>query len=541
MTHEQRPAQLVDRLRNNLHTLGIAANDDDVNGMIDKGFLARVQAFERSLAAVPNDALPDMHGGSAPPTNEAPLAQPYAAYSHSDETDDSVPFVSLRGAAALLQRGQVSPMELTERALSHINAHNDSLNVFQQIFADAALSEARRATYSPRPDLDEKPLWGVPVAVKDLVAVKGIVQSAGSKILAEQVATADATATARLRAAGAIIIGKTRMSEFAYSPGSNNGHYGPTANPWNTAHDSGGSSSGSAVAVASGMAYAALGSDTGGSIRIPASLCGVVGLKPTFGRCSLHGVTPLSWSLDHMGPLTRSVEDAALLLSILSGDDGHDGRTRNVPQFAPQTLHSDVRGLRIGVLTDDGGAAALATDATLATWRTALDALAAQGAQLIPIAMREIEPLRWASGAILALEAATYHLPWLQTRLDEYGDFMRQRILSSFAYAPDAYLRAQQARAQLRARCAAVFEQVDLISTPSQPDTAPRLGVPASVMLTNPFNVLGWPAISVPAGLAENGLPVGLQLVGKPWDEATVLRAALALEQALALSLQPPI
>ncbi|MGI8552237.1 MAG: amidase, partial [Dehalococcoidia bacterium] len=336
-------------------------------------------------------------------------------------------------------------------------------------------------------------------------------------------------AVERLRAAGAVIVGKTRMSEFAYSPGSNNVHYGPTRNPWNMEHDTGGSSSGSGASVAAGLVFAALGSDTGGSIRIPASLCGLVGLKPNYGRVSLYGAVTLSWSLDHLGPLTRSVADAAIMLAALEGYDSRDIRTRpSTP--VDVNLDEGVRGLRIGVLGDDGSGMPLATPETLAAWRAGLDALKRQGAELVPIDLPETQALRIVSGVILVQEATAYHERSLRERPHDYGEFARQRLLAAYAYGPGAFVRAQQARRVLRRRFDAIFDQVDLLSTPTMPAGAPPLGVPAPVTFTNPFNALGWPAITVPVGLTSDRLPLGLQLAGKPWDDAIVLRAAHIVE-----------
>ena len=284
------------------------------------------------------------------------------------------------------------------------------------------------------------------------------------------------------------------------------------------------------------MVYAALGSDTGGSIRIPASFCGIVGLKPTFGRVSLHGVAPLSWSLDHLGPMTRSVADAALLLGVLAGRDSRDPRTRaaaSVPALAG--LDMGGRGMRVGVLGDDGSGGPLGSDAALAGWRAGLAALENSGAELVQIDLPELEDLRLLNSAILAMEASSYHLPNLRDRLGDYGEFMRQRILAAFAYAPGAFVRAQQARAVLRRRSTAIFQRVDLLSTPTQPDVAPPLDTIGWTTFTGPFNALGWPAITVPAGLSPDGLPLGIQLVGKPWDEATVLRAARVVEMSIRL------
>jgi Asp-tRNA(Asn)/Glu-tRNA(Gln) amidotransferase A subunit family amidase len=394
---------------------------------------------------------------------------------------------------------------------------------------DRALEQAAAVEDAGRGGTD-LPLAGVTVAVKGNIDVAGLRTTAGCPAYGA-VPAQSAAAVRRLEAAGAVIVGKTRLSEFAYSPGSNNAHYGPTHNPRHPERDTGGSSSGSAAAVGAELVYAAIGSDTGGSIRIPASLCGIVGLKPTFGRISLYGVLPLAWSLDHLGPLTRSVADAALLLEALAGYDARDPRTRqNVRPPTPADLDAGVRGLRIGVLGDDGSGGRLGSDAAITAWRQGLAALEQGGAELVHVDLPELEPLRLLNSAILAMEASAYHLPHLRARLDDYGEFMRQRILAAFAYDPRAFVRAQQARAVLRRRCDAIFERIDLLSTPSQPDVAPPLGALGSITFTAPFNILGWPAISVPAGTSADGLPFGLQLVGKPWDEATVLRAARVVE-----------
>ncbi|HTE84766.1 MAG TPA: amidase, partial [Dehalococcoidia bacterium] len=373
------------------------------------------------------------------------------------------------------------------------------------------------------------PLHGIPVAVKDLLAMSGTVTTAGSKILSAWQSNFDSAGVERLKAAGAIIVGKTRMPEFAYSPGSNNPHYGPTANPWNLEHDTGGSSSGSAAAVADGLVFAALGSDTGGSIRIPASLCGLVGLKPTFGRLSLHGAVSLAWSLDHLGPLARSVADATLLLEALDGYDRRDARTRqlNAPSLG---IERGVRGVRIGVLENDGTGIPLGNADALAAWRAGLATLERNGASLVKVDLPEMRDLRVVNGAIIGVEAGAYHEAWLRERLHDYGEFARQRLLTSYAYGPGALIRAQQARAEIRRSFDAIFERVDLLSTPTMPYGAPALGTPGATVFTSPFNALGWPAISVPAGLTADRLPLGLQLTGRPWDEATVLRAAYAIE-----------
>ncbi|MGN6699400.1 MAG: amidase, partial [Thermomicrobiales bacterium] len=343
----------------------------------------------------------------------------------------------------------------------------------------------------------------------------------------------DATAVRRLQDAGAIIVGKTRMSEFAYSPGSNNAFYGPTHNPWNLDRDTGGSSSGSGAAVAAGLAYAALGSDTGGYIRIPNALCGLVGLKPTIGRVSLAGGVTLSWSLDHHGPMTRTVRDAALVLNVLAGHDPRDARTRPglTPDFTAG-LEDGVRGVRVGAIHDDGSPLGASDPAAVAAWEDGLRALRDAGATVEAIDLPELEDLRVAGSTIINLEALAYHEPTLRERPDDLGEFLHDRLRVAYAYSPVAYVQAQQARAVLRARCDQLFERFDYLSTPGMSYGAPPLGEPrANTRYSHPFNGLGWPAIVVPTGLTSDGLPLATQLVGRPWDEVGVLRAARAIEQ----------
>jgi aspartyl-tRNA(Asn)/glutamyl-tRNA(Gln) amidotransferase subunit A len=529
MTVNRVPDHVIDRLRSNLRAAGVQAAEADIEGIIAKGFLTRLVDFEQLLERFPSDGLPDYLGAWQPPTAPAPAGA------------GSLPATSPIGAiAARLRAREISPVELTEQALARIADRDPQLNAFQLVLADQARAAARQAEQEIAAGHYRGPLHGVPVAVKDLLAMAGTRTTAGSKIYADRVTDFDAAAVERLAAAGAVIVGKTRLSEFAYSPGSNNAHYGSTRNPWNLERDTGGSSSGSGSAVAAELVYAAIGSDTGGSIRIPASLCGIVGLKPTFGRISLYGVAPLSWSLDHLGPMVRSVADAALLLELLAGPDPRDARTRTGSEFAiPADLDSGARGLRVGVLGDDGTGGSLGSEAALDAWRAGFAALERAGAELIPVDVPQLEALRLVNGAILAVEASAFHLPHLRTRLDDYGEFMRQRIIAAFAYDTRALARAQQARAELRRQCSELFKRIDLLSTPAQPGGAPPLGNIGSLIFTGPFNALGWPAISVPVGLTDDGLPLGLQLAGKPWDDATVLRAARAVEAGITMPALP--
>lgn len=518
---------LRDRLRANLRAADITISDADLAGIEAKGFLSRLADFERYVAATPSETLPDYLDAASLPFAAPSGAPTVLPTSHAPG--------SLLAAAAAIRDGSTSPTALLATALARIQARDPELNAFQLVTAEAALAAAQQAEAELAAGPDRGPLHGIPLAIKDLFDVTGLPSAAGSKIRADVIATHDATIVERLRAAGAVIIGKTRMSEFAFSPGSNNAHYGPTANPFDPSRDTGGSSSGSAAAVADGMALGALGTDTGCSIRIPAAFCGLVGLKPTWGRVSLAGALTLSWSLDHGGPLTRTVADAAAMLSVIGGPDPRDGRTlRGAPALALGDLTAGVKGLRVGLLRSDGSGNPMAEAPQLAAVRQVAAGLAAAGAEVSEVDLPQLDALRVVGGAILSMEAAAFHRPWLQTRLDDYGEFMRQRVLAAFIYEAGTFVRAQQARATLRRAAAAIWEQVDLLVGPIHPGPIPALGVPASNGLAIPFNCLGWPALSLPAGRDAAGLPLAAQLVAPPWDEATLLRAAYAAEQALA-------
>lgn len=534
MTVETGQDAIVARLRANLAAAGIKITDDDIDGMVDKGFLRAVLAYENVLERTPVDVIPDYlaawgrtstdHGQTTPSNGMGGL--------RAEHREDRVGYPSLAETAARVATREVSPVELTQAALERIAERDPLLNAFQVVLPDSALEAARAAEREILAGDYRGPLHGIPLAVKDLFAMTGTRTTAGSKVFADLETDFDAAVVERIRAAGSVIVGKTRMSEFAYSPGSNNAHYGWTHNPWNLDHDTGGSSSGSGAAVADGLVFGALGSDTGGSIRMPAALCGIVGHKPTFGLCSLYGAATLSWSLDHPGPMTRTVEDTAIMLNVLAGYDPRDPRTRQGPVDDYRAgLDAGVAGLRIGVLGEDGTNHQLATDEAMAAWQGGLDALAANGAELIQIDIPEMHDLRALNGGLIAMEAAAFHQPMLAQRLDDFGEFMRHRILAAYAYGPLSFVRGQQARAVIRRRLDPIFEQVDLLSTPMMPYSAPLLGDPGrNTWFSGPFNTLGWPAISVPVGLGEGRLPLALQLIGRPWDDATVLRAAAVVE-----------
>jgi Asp-tRNA(Asn)/Glu-tRNA(Gln) amidotransferase A subunit family amidase len=438
----------------------------------------------------------------------------------------------LHEVAPLVQRREVSPVELTTLSLEAIEQTNPSQNSFRLVMAERAIQAARSAETEITGGNYRGPLHGMPIAVKDLMDIAGETTAAGSKVLADRVATEDSEAVRLLRDAGAVITGKTSMPEFAFSPGSNNQHYGPVPNPWNTERDSGGSSSGSGAAVASGLIYGATGSDTGGSIRMPATLCGIVGLKPTFGRVSARGAVTLSWSLDHIGPMTRTVRDAAIMLDALAGYDAGDARTRRVPAGGyADSVDGGVNGLRVALISDDGGGT-MGTPAVLDGLAAGVATLEAAGASVEQVVVPEMAEFSALYGALLVIEAAAYYEPFLCERPDDLGEFARDRLLLAYAYSPAFFVQGSQARAVLRRRIEERLAGYDLVAVPGMPHEAPPLGVvQQNTRYTGPFNALGWPAIVVPVDLGAGNLPVAIQIAARPWQEPLVLRAARVVER----------
>ncbi len=390
------------------------------------------------------------------------------------------------------------------------------------------------------------PLHGVPIGLKDLVDTRGVRTTGGSRILADRVPDKDATVTTRLTAAGAIVLGKLNMHEFAYGPEGLNEHYGQTRNPWDAAvaRVPGGSSSGSGAAVAAGLVPAALGSDTGGSIRIPASLCGITGIKPTYGRVSRAGVLPLSWSMDHVGPMARSAADCALVLGAMAGYDPADPTTTvlPVPDYAG-ALGRDVKGLRIGLLR--GAFAEGLVPELRAALDTAVRQLQGLGAIVDEVTLAHMADVPAASFAVIAPEALAYHAHWMRTRPQDYQRDVRERLFSGAFVSGVHYLRGQRIRALVRAEVDAALTHRDVLLAPSTPiGTTPlgerettidgaRVDVRGTLLrFTRPFNFSGHPACSVPCGVTADGFPLGMQIVGRPFDEVTVLRLADAWQRA---------
>jgi len=461
--------------------------------------------------------------------------------------------ITLAELAALLRDKQISPVEVTQACLERIEALDESLNAYITVTADQALAEARRCEEEILRGNYRGPLHGVPIALKDLYDTAGVPTTAASRIYARRVPDEDATSVARLRAAGAVILGKTNLHEFAYGVTTDSSFFGPTRNPWDQARVPGGSSGGSGAAVAVGLCVAATGSDTGGSIRIPAALCGIVGLKPTYGRISCHGLLPLSWTLDHPGPMARSVYGTAAMLTAMAGYDPRDPASADVPvpdyttaleEGVAGPVLSSSKGLRIGL--DPQWALTGIHEEVRAAFEQALTVLEELGAEIVEVSVPRVEEGMEAALTILMAEATAIHEEFLRTRPDEYQPDVRARLEKGFDITGLDYARARRSSELLRRDFAALFQKIDLLATPMCGITAPKIGqrevtvdgetVPVMAPLTRytrVFNLTGLPAISVPCGFSSEGLPIGLQLVGRAWDEATVLRAAYAYEKQL--------
>jgi aspartyl-tRNA(Asn)/glutamyl-tRNA(Gln) amidotransferase subunit A len=395
-------------------------------------------------------------------------------------------------------------------------------------------------------------LAGVPFAVKDLFDVAGVPTTFGAKVFADRVAKSDAAAVKRLVDAGAVCLGKLNLHECAFGFTGENRTFGDTRNPWDPSRIAGGSSSGSAVAVALGICPITLGSDTGGSIRMPAALCGLTGLKPTYGRVSRAGGLPLSWTMDHVGPITRSAAEAALVLKLLAGSDAADetASRRPVPDY-PAELSARIRGLRVGVMhrwffeaLDPQVAAAVGLG---------LEKLLGMGARQVEVDLPLLEEVLGAHRAIIFPEASAFHRPWLAGRAQDYAADIRQLLLAGLFMPAVDYLAALQARRMIRREWAKVFEKIDVLITPTTPVTATKFGeqttdvpggpkplVRAYLDLTLPFNLTGYPAITIPCGFSKSGMPIGMQLVGRPFTESVLLRAAHQYQQETDWHLRKP-
>ncbi|HLG50428.1 MAG TPA: amidase [Chloroflexota bacterium] len=467
-------------------------------------------------------------------------------------TADELAFATIAELAPRLRRRELSPVELVDTVLDRIARLDPLLNAFITVTDEEARRAAQQAEEEILHGTYRGPLHGIPISLKDLYLTAGVRTTGGSRILADYIPREDATVTRRLREAGAILIGKTNLHEFAYGTTTINPHFGTTRNPWNLDRITAGSSGGSAAAVAAGLGVASMGSETGWSIRRPAAFCGVVGLKPTYGRVSRYGMLPAAWSLDHAGPLTRSVSDAALVLSAIAGPDPRDPATatRPVPDFSAD-LAGGIRGLRIG-LPIHHYAGSLDPAVELAI-EQAVKVFSALGAVVREISLPRARYAGIASSVIMSAEVTAAHERWLRERPADYGSDVRERIEAGLAISAGDYLRAQRLRRWIAEEMAEVLHTVDVLVCPTTPQVATPIagGVaalhdPPPTVAEGPFNLLrlfaliGTPAISVPCGFSDDGLPVGLTVAGRAFDEATVLRVAWAYEQATGWGKQRP-
>ncbi|MDT7583888.1 MAG: aspartyl-tRNA(Asn)/glutamyl-tRNA(Gln) amidotransferase subunit [Pseudonocardiales bacterium] len=451
--------------------------------------------------------------------------------------DTLLPTVS--EAATAIRAGTLSPVELTQAVLARIERYDPRLESYVEVYAEEALAQAREVEAAVSRGDRVGLLPGVPLALKDLYDVAGKPTLCGSAVRAGHLAAEDSAVTGLLRAAGAVLVGKTVTHEFAFGVVS-----APTRNPWNLDTIPGGSSGGSAAAVAAGLCLAAMGSDTGGSIRIPAGLTGLVGLKPTFGRVSKRGVAPLSWSLDHTGPITRTVRDAALVFQSITGFDPADPDSVDEPVTNVLAgLDSGIDGLRVGVPANHffDGLMPEVGDAVQA----ALDVLVSAGARLVQVTVPDVEISSEVITTIVGVEAALIHQQEMAARPHDYTEDTRTRLIAGAAIPGTAYVDALHRRRRIVAGFRSALSEVDILATPTLPVTAPPYGsVPGEVMptlsrLTAPLNAAGLPGLAVPCGFAE-GLPISMQLIGRPFDEATILRAGEAYQQRTDWHTQQP-
>ena len=477
-----------------------------------------------------------MHGKGGLERKNRSWCTKFLKFDEMSAADFDLAYASITELAPRLAAGEISPVDLVEVALARIEQYDD-LNAFITVTGDAARKNARSAELEIRRGAYRGPLHGIPIAVKDLFATHGERTTFGSPLFSQWVPDYDATVVTRLRQAGAIIVGKTNLDELAFGSTTSNRHFGATRNPWNRSYHAGGSSGGSAVAVASGQAVGALGSDTGVSIRQPAASCGIVGLKPTFGLVSKFGALPLSWSLDHVGPMARTVGDTATMLQVLAGFDERDpSSARSDPQDYVSSLDGDVRGSRIGVARpfffDDCDAE------VVAAVEAALRVFDDMGAVVEEIALPDMDAAIASASVMTGAEAAAYHAGNLRERPDAYGPEVKAWLETGVLYSAVDYLQAQRLRHRLIRETNRLLAGFDAIVMPTSPVPPTPLDdePPGHGMLrwrnTGPFIILSLPAISIPCGFTSGGLPIGLQIVGHMFNEAGLLRLARAFERA---------
>ena len=449
--------------------------------------------------------------------------------------------MTIREAGQALRARHTTVAEIVNVAISRIDRLNGALRAFITPTAEYARQRAELLDAELAAGRDRGALHGIPIAVKDLFLTRGVRTTCGSLVYENYVPAHNATVIERLEAAGAVMLGKLNMHELAYGITSANPHFGAVCNPWDTERSPGGSSGGSGAAVAANFVYGALGSDTGGSIRIPASFCGTVGLKPTYGRVSRYGALPLAYTLDHVGPLARTVRDTALMLNYIAGHDKRDPSSSRYPvvDYVPDDDCS-IRGLRIG-FPENFFFEELDPDVESAV-RGALARAAALGAEVKPVWMPDMEAVNAVARMILLAEASAVLEPHLE-HPQRFGADVRALLDQGRLIPATDYINAQRLRRKMRRDFARVWSEVDVLVSPTTPNTAPRIGEMAvrlggrdedvrlaTTRLVRSFNLLGCPALSIPCGLSGAGLPIGLQIAGPPYEDALVLRVGAALE-----------
>ncbi len=453
-------------------------------------------------------------------------------------SNDDLTRLTLADAARCIRRKEISPVALTRAYLERIERLDGRLNSYITLMADAALERARQAEAALQRGEAPGALAGVPLALKDLFETRGVRTTAGAKFFADYVPAADAAVVEKLYAAGAIVLGKTNMHEIALGLTTVNPHYGACHNPWNRECVPGGSSGGSAAALAARLCAGALGTDTGGSIRVPAALCGIVGLKPTFGRVSVRGVIPLSWNLDHVGPMARRVEDAAILLQVIAGYDAQDPYSQDV------SLDDYTGSLGVGI---QGWRVALAQGEYFErtqpeVWQAVLQAsqvFADLGAVVEPVELPGIYQAAMSNGMMTTSDAAAFHAERLLERPSDFGADVLQRLQAGQDLPLKDYIQARRIQTLARHQFQQLFTHYDVLLMPTTAVAAPPIQGPTAIEMarlltryTAPFNLTGLPALSLPCGFTPDHLPVGLELIGPAWAEARLLRAGYAYEQA---------
>jgi aspartyl-tRNA(Asn)/glutamyl-tRNA(Gln) amidotransferase subunit A len=472
-------------------------------------------------------------------------------------TDTDLAFASIEEVALLYRKRKVSPLEVTKLMLARIDQLNRKLNAYLTVTAELALAQAKRAEaelFAPRGrkgHRDRGPLHGIPISLKDNICTKGIRTTAGSKILKDFIPLQDAAVWSKLREAGAILLGKTNLHEFAYGVTTNNPHYGATRNPWDLARIPGGSSGGSAAAVAAGLCYGSIGTDTGGSIRIPASLCGVVGLKPGTGRVSVEGVVPLSPRLDFVGPLARTAVDAALLLDPIFARGKGEPKLSSIRKFSKRTNKFRL-GLPKEFFLD------VVSEDVYAAFDEAVRSLQKQGAKVKTVSIPQLNETEEAGNRIAWAEATHYHQQagWFPAHVSDYGEDVRARLEMGTKVSAVAYLQALESRDKFiqQFHRAMADAEVDALVVPTTPIAAPLIAEESTpigktshptrallLRLNRPANLAGVPAITVPCGFTNAGLPVGLQLIGAVTDELLLLRIAQVAQAIMPVLRRPDL